>query len=148
MEQQIEAARRRFARSLVGRWSTAQGTFDVVMGQRWEIRADGTGRFVDTGPFGHPREETRFAWRQTDDFVFEMRLTERISSERDDELDDEDRAWRAVRYGFVVVETDCAALIGLVGAAPDGTTYGGFMDSMAPLAYTCPVNVCGEARRL
>ena len=137
----IEESRRRFARSLVGRWSTAQGTFDTVMGQHWEIRPDGTGRFTYTGPFGHPRSETRFAWRQSEPFVFELRLTDYMALELDyaSELDDEDRAWQAIRYDFVAVPTDSGLQVGLIDVAQAGAELSGFLDSLAPLAYIGPV---------
>ena len=137
----IEEARRRFAQSLVGSWSTAQGTFDMVMAEHWEVRPDGTGRFTDTGPFGHPRSETRFEWRQGEPFVFELRLTEyvAISPDDDGELDDDDRKWKAVRYDFVEVPTDVGPLVGLIDATQVGAKFAGFLMSLAPLAYSGPI---------
>jgi hypothetical protein len=38
----LAAHRARFAMSLVGRWNTAQGSFDAMMVDEWEFRADGT----------------------------------------------------------------------------------------------------------
>lgn len=63
------------------------------MGQHWEIRPDGTGQFTDTGPFGHPRSETRFEWRQAEDFLFELLLTEIIAFQQDyaPDLEDDER---------------------------------------------------------
>jgi hypothetical protein len=144
MERTIEESRARFARSLVGRWSTAQGTADMLMGQHWEIRPDGTGRFVDTGPFGHPRGETRFEWRQADAFVFELRVTAYVGDddaqpEDEDEDEDEDEPWRIIRYDFIEVHTDVGLQIGLVDVAQVGRELCGFLESFAPLAYRGPI---------
>ncbi len=146
-QSQIEESRRRFARSLVGCWSTAQGTFNGVMGQHWEVRPGGTGRFTDTGPFGNPSSETRFEWRQSEEFVFELRLIERIAHQPEYayELDEEDWEWREIRYDFLAVPTDCGVEIGLVATAKNGSNFGGFFDSTAPLAYCGPVGEEGPA---
>jgi hypothetical protein len=139
-EKWLEKSRRCFARSLVGRWSTAQGTFDVVMGQHWEIRPDGTGNFIVTGAFGHPRSETRFEWRQSEDFLFEIRLTECIAFHPDAaiELDDEDRAWKTIRYDFAITGSDFGFEVGLIDVAQAGMKFEGFLYSLAPMAYRGP----------
>ena len=77
--ERIEEARIRFARSLVGRWSTAVGTFGSVMDQIWEIYPNGTGTFTDNGPFGYPRSETHFEWRQPAESIFELRLVKYVA---------------------------------------------------------------------
>lgn len=138
---QIEEARRRFERSLVGCWITAQSTFNGMMAQFWEIHPDGTGRFTDTEPFGHPQSETRFEWRHAEPFAFDLRLTEYISHESDyaDELSDEERAWRTIRYDFLAVPTDCGVQVGLVEVTQAGEKSGGFHLSLAPLSYCKPV---------
>lgn len=130
----IEDARRRFARSLVGYWITAQGTFNQVMAQHWEVCPDGTGRFTDRGPFGYPRAETCFEWRQAGDFTIELRLTKCVAHEPnfEAELDSDDSEWQTIRYGFVAVQTDCGFEVGLVG---------GILSINAPLGYSGPVNV-------
>lgn len=128
----IDEARRRFARSLVGNWSTAQGTFSVVAGQQWEIRPDGSGRFTEIGPFGHKKAETQFEWRQRGDFEIELRLTEYVSHESSDtaDLDDQDREWQVIRYDFVAVQHDCGMEVGLVG---------GLLSLDGPLSYCSQV---------
>jgi hypothetical protein len=133
----VEEARLCFASSLVGRWSTAQGTFASVMDQHWEIRSDGTGCFTDTGPFGHPRAETWFEWRQVEPFDVEMRLTRFVSFDPEDAevLDDEDTAWRRIRYDFVEVRTDCGVEVGLIEVGRKA-----FFESQAPLAYRGPAS--------
>lgn len=130
----IEDARRRFGRSLIGYWRTAQGTFNGVMAQHWEFRPDGTGRFTDTGTFGYPETETQFEWRQLGDFEIELRLTEYVAHHPDyaSELDDEEREWQAIRYDFVVVQHDCGTEVGLVG---------GLLSVDAPLGYSGPMAI-------
>lgn len=147
LQPQLEEARRRFARSLVGHWSTSQGTFDVVMEQHWEIRPDGTGKFVDTGAFGEPRGETRFEWRQSEPFAFELREGAYVSflpdeaAEPDDEVElaDDDLAWRTIRYDFIVLGAEFGYGIGLIDVAQIGTEYAGFWMSLAPLAFAGPI---------
>lgn len=141
IQARIEDARQQFARSLVGFWGTAQGTFDMVMGQHWEVRPDGTGRFTDTGPFGYAKSETRFEWRQSEPFVFELRLIEYVAQEPDDdtEFDDDDREWKAIRYDFAEVPTDVGPLVGLIDVTQVGAKFGGFLTSLAPLAYSGPI---------
>jgi hypothetical protein len=140
----IEQARARYARSLVGSWSTAQGTFGVVMAQHWEIRPDGSGRFVDTGCFGTPTSETRFEWRQDQPFVFELRETELIeygpgdpadSDEGDEGDEDDDSPWVAISYDFIVIRTDVGEQIGLIDIRRREAKEPSFYWSLAPLAY-------------
>ncbi|UQA59956.1 hypothetical protein [Polyangium aurulentum] len=146
IDPRIEQARARFARSLVGSWSTAQGTFGVMMAQHWEIRPDGSGRFVDTGVLGYPKSETRFEWRQDQPFVFELRETELIeygpgdhadSDENDENDENDDHPWVAISYDFVVIRTDVGEQIGLIDIrkreAKEPIFY--FYWSLAPLAY-------------
>ena len=143
---QLEEMRRRFAHSLVGHWSTALGTAVVVMDQHWDIHPDGTGRWIDTGPFGHPRTEIRFEWRQSEPFVFELRELEFIDHEPapeppgdlDDDPSGQPEAWSRIRYDFIAVQTDCGAEIGLVDVAQIGRKFEGFYLSLAPLAHRGP----------
>jgi hypothetical protein len=140
---QVEEARRRFARSLVGRWSTEQGTFDMVMGQQWEIRPDGTGKFSDTRAFRGTIGETPFEWRQSEPFAFELRLGDYVSFEpaEETELDEADSddgepwPWLTIRYDFTPVKTEFGLSVGLIDVAQLGTKCGGFLMSLAPLAY-------------
>jgi hypothetical protein len=133
--QLIEDARRRFCRSLVGYWSAARGSFNMVMGQYWEFRPDGTGQFTDTGPFGHTKCETLFEWRQIGDFEIELRITKRTTDDPDDEpddgeLDDEGWEWETIRYDFVVVRHDLGTEVALVG---------GLLSMDVPLSYSGPI---------
>jgi hypothetical protein len=144
VEAQIDEARRRFARSLVGRWTTAQGTFDAVMAQHWEIRADGTGQFTDTGPFGYIKAQTKFEWRQTEPFVFELRETEVVIDQQDstnepDDDDDSDCAWVPIKYDFATFTTDCGTHVGLIAITRTGSNGDGFYLSLAPLQYDGPI---------
>ena len=140
MDQQlrVEEARRRFAQSLVGRWSTvSHDGFSMVMDQIWEIYPDGTGQFTDTGPFRYPKSQMKFQWRQAEAFIFNLRLTESVAYHPDDafELDEEDKVWTAIRYDFIAVPPDLAISIGLIDVAQAGRKYCGFYDSLAPLSY-------------
>lgn len=113
----VQEARRRYARSLIGHWSTAQGTFDNVISQHWEFCPNGSGRFTDIGPFGYLRAETWFEWRQVGECEVELRITEHIAHHPDyaAELDDEERQWQVIRYDFVLVQHDMGRDVGLVG---------------------------------
>lgn len=60
IQTRLEAARRQFARSLVGYWSEAHyDGFNMVMNQLWEIYPDGTGQFINTGAFGYSITDIR-----------------------------------------------------------------------------------------
>lgn len=124
-QERIEEARRRFGRSLVGLWSTAVGTFNMVMDQHWEIRPDGTGKFTDTGPFGYPRSETHFEWRQPAEGVFELRLIRYVALQPDyeAELDEDELQWQTIRYDFVVVGTEFGSEMGMVDLAQAGSEH-------------------------
>ncbi|MGL6073002.1 MAG: hypothetical protein ACRC8S_02450 [Fimbriiglobus sp.] len=136
----IEDARQQFARSLVGCWSSAQGTFDIVMGKYWEFHEDGTGRAVDTGCFGHPRGETRFEWRQSADFEIELKMGEYVPSHPDDAVEaeadeghddeEEEDEWLRYRYDFEIIEHDCGREVALVGIVEYFNT---------PLSYCGPI---------
>lgn len=134
IQAEIEEARRRFANSLVGRWSTSQGTFDMVMGESWEIRPDGTGSITEYAMSG--TSESRFDWRQSEPFRFEIRLVS------DDDLDtpsaSEDDEWEATNYDFVAVSTDVGKVVCLVEMSKTGQATGGFYPSFAPLSYNGP----------
>lgn len=147
IQAELDEARRRFARSLVGRWSTERGTRGVTMGQHWEIRPDGTGKFTDTGPFYAPRGETHFEWRQSEPFTFEFRQGDYVSFEPEEEAelkaadpdDDEPWPWLTIRYDFIAVETEFGISVGLIDVAQLGREYADFHMSLAPLAYAGPI---------
>jgi hypothetical protein len=109
----------------------------MAMDQLWEIRPDGTGKYTDTGPLGHPRSETHFEWRQSAERVFEVRLLQYVPLQQGDDwsLDEDGHEWRSIRYDFVPVSTDLAVVIGLVDVAQAGSRYEGFLESGAPLVY-------------
>jgi hypothetical protein len=136
----VDEARHRFANSLVGRWSTASGSFSQVMDQLWDIRQDGTGKFTNTGPFGHPRDETSFLWQQESEFVFRIRLVKQVydlglATQDETEFDETEYPWLTVRYDFMVVATDFGFFAGLVQTSRVGTEFEGFSESLAPLVY-------------
>jgi hypothetical protein len=131
----IEEARRRFARSLIGRWATAAGTFAAIMDQRWDIRDDGTGTYTDTGPFGATLSETHFEWLQSEERVFQLRLTRRVAAGDDASLDDDEQRWLSIRYDFIAVATDAGTDIGLIDIAQAEQPNAGFLNSLAPLTY-------------
>ena len=88
-----------FAESLVGRWSTAQGSFDNVMGERWEFLACGTLLVVPYGPFGRVYEQEVYAWKHAGPFRIHLGL-------RHDEGSPETWVSRLVTYAFDTLETD------------------------------------------
>lgn len=118
-----------------------QGTFGVMMAQHWEIRPDGSGRFVDTGCSATPKSETRFEWRQDQPFVFELRETELVEygpgdpADGDEGDETDDWPWVAISYDFIVVRTDVGEQIGLIDVVRRKAEEPSFYFSLAPLAY-------------
>jgi hypothetical protein len=132
----IEDARRKFADSLVGRWSQGVGTFGSVIDQYWEIRSDGTGLITDTGPFGYARSVRQFEWRQDEERVFQLRIVKLVEMDGAARaLDEHEEPWRAVRYDFIEVVTDACSEVGLVEVSDGGSRREGFAESYAPLSY-------------
>lgn len=144
MDPLIEQARARHERSLVGAWTTALGSFGAVMAQHWEIRPDGSGTIVDTGPFGATRSETAFVWRQAQPFVFELRPTGFVDHDadglaEDEEDDDGDAPWIAISYDFTLIPTEAGGEhVGLVDSRPHDASEPRtffFYLSLAPLVF-------------
>ena len=70
--------------------------------------------------------------------MFELRLTEHVTDSRGQAaaIGDEDLEWRAIRYDFVLVQTDAGMQVGLIEVRQAGLTPEGFFSSLAPLAYS------------
>lgn len=143
-QKRLEAARHRFGRSLVGCWSEAHyDGFNMVMNQIWEIRSDGTGQFINTGAFGYPKSKMQFKWLQSEEFVFNLQLTEyiRYDLEENFALDDEDKIWNVIRYDFIAIPSeDYMINAGLIDVAQVGRKFCGFYESFAPLVYGKSLN--------
>jgi hypothetical protein len=88
--------RDKFATTLAGCWSTAHGTFDAIMSERWEFRADGT-VFVTSQ---HLSETDHEVYRWESEGPFRVRL----GLPPDEE--DPEGTWKSVAYEFAVVEHD------------------------------------------
>lgn len=117
----------------------------MVMGQHWEIRPDGTGKFFDTRAFRGVIGETHFEWRHSEPFTFELRLGDYVSFEPKEEAEleeadsDAEEPWLTIRYDFIVVEK-AFGVVGLIDVADLGTEHAGFHLSLAPLTYVGPID--------
>ena len=135
----IDDYRHRFRTSLCGRWSQAVGTFGCVMDEIWEFNPDGTGKIIETEPFGGIRGETLFEWREVADLTIACKVTKWSSEDNEDgagEMEDEEvepDEWNTIRYDFKIGVTDCGESIELDRVAADGTFLSGFLHSMKPL---------------
>jgi hypothetical protein len=115
----IERYERRFAAGPVGCWGTAGGTFDVVMGERWLFRPDGTGEIASYRAFSGLARAEPFRWRTVADRQIDVCLVEF----RDD-------GWERVAFEFVVFEHDVGAEVVLREIQSEG-----FWISFAPLRF-------------
>lgn len=131
-----DSSRDPFKAGPVGRWSQAVGTFGAVMDEHWEFRADGTGRILETGPFGGEDGEILFEWKPVSDFCISCRVTQRPELDIKDDAEEEEEAdeWETVRYGFKAIQTDAGDIIAMCEALQDGTLGDDFWLSHAPLA--------------
>ena len=119
----LDALRRRFATGLVGRWHSAQGTLDMVMGERWEFRADGTGSSWSHSAL-HGEDETAFTWRHHGPNAVVVSLPD--EEDRDALLDG--AAERVVHYEFAIVRHDLGQDVVLREVGCEGFWFG-----LAPL---------------
>ena len=103
----------RFANSLVGNWSSIEGTFSL-MSETIEFYPDGKGTWTESS--GSGTCSTYFSWRINTPFVLEM-LTEYMDDGTDEpedqEDDDEEEKWIAIRYDFRIISNDCTKQIAL-----------------------------------
>jgi hypothetical protein len=113
LEERLAAHRARFAVDLAGRWSTAQGSFDVVQGERWDFHEDG--RLVVTDAHGVV-DEVR--WEVVGPFRVRLGLPE----------DDGTTTWTTLDYEFVVACSDVGEEVVLREVGREG-----FWTSLAPL---------------
>ena len=111
--------REAFATTLAGCWSTAQGSFDVVVSERWEFRADGILAVTSASAWSGTDHET-YRWESEGPFLV------RLGWLPDEE--DPEGSWVTVPYEFAVLEHDAGREVVLRGAGQYG-----FWLSPAPL---------------
>jgi hypothetical protein len=122
-QRKIDEYRVRFSKAPVGHWFPASGTFNNVMGQDWYFYSDGTGKYIDYGPFGSIYSETRFEWREKGERTIEFRETESIGHDFDDDDEGEDEKpttdeegvmdWVTIKYDVRVVQHDAGSEVAL-----------------------------------
>lgn len=94
--ERLRSCRAKFATSLVGRWSTAQGTFDAIMSEQWEFLADGTLRVSRSSRAGTDHDV--YLWEADGPFRVRLGLPP--------DEDEREVLWWTVSYEFAVIEHD------------------------------------------
>ncbi len=161
MPSELEETRTRFADSLVGCWSSASGSFSIVMDDSLQVNPDGTAIFRGYGCFGYAEGETHLEWRQSHPFEIELRVIREVILQRDEELDDDEDEdegapkqedgsprWLTFRYDFVEVTHDLGTEVGLVAVGSDSKPHRGFYGSLAPMSYNGPIRTEQELQAL
>ncbi|MEO7714892.1 MAG: hypothetical protein ABIY70_01710 [Capsulimonas sp.] len=144
-EMDVFHSRQRFHNGPIGHWSSASGTFGIVMSDTWEFRPDGTGTYNEYGPFGGSRGETQFDWKSTGDCQIACKITSIVWTEDDEtekEADEEETisdCWVTVDYDFQLVNTDGGA-IGAMCSVHDGKIADHFWISFDPASYSGPIS--------
>jgi len=109
----LAECRTRFANSLVGKWTSVQGTFDAVMMDVWEFRSDGTAVVHSYGPFGHLNGIEEYRWDQSSP------LTIRIGEPPDEDC--AEVTWsRPIAYELAILEHDSGCEVVLHETGADG----------------------------
>lgn len=99
--------------NLVGKWSTVQGTFDVVMTDTWEFRSDGIVIVGSCGAFGSLNSVEEYRWEQCGPFQV------RISFPPDDDCSE--ITWsRPMTYEFGILQHDAGQEVVLHESGKDG----------------------------
>lgn len=144
----LQDYRRKFRAAPLGTWRHAEGTFSIVMDERWQFSPDHTGIRTEYGPFGHERGQMQFIWKEVADFTIACKVTywPEMEPEADETLDaDGDNAeaeesgwneWEIIRYDFRIVLVEGAETIAMSRVTLEGEWQSGFWHSMTPLAYS------------
>ena len=111
----VDDYRQQFKIAPIGRWSWAVGSSSIVMNQVWVFYSCHTGHYIDYGPFGYPRRQTHFQWREVAEFTILIGETgweylEPVDEDDNGEMEPEDSMeeieWMTIRYDFKEVEHD------------------------------------------
>lgn len=106
LSERVDAYRQAFARGPVGKWSTSQGSFDVMMSEEWEFLPSGFLKIAWHSVLSGTSEEL-FRWRSVGDFRLELGfLPDPEDPLEPDDLDPADEPWTRVEYEFVILEHD------------------------------------------
>jgi hypothetical protein len=100
----------RFATTLAGQWSTVRGTFDAIMSEQWEFRADG--RVCVTYSAGSGTHCEEYRWESAGPFQIRIGLLP--------EEDYPEPPWKVVIYRFDVLEHDAGKEVVLHEAGKKG----------------------------
>ena len=141
----IKDYRAKFRTAPVGVWRHAEGTFCIVMDERWQFNTDYTGTRIEYGPFGHERERMEFIWKEVADFTIACKVTSWPELEAEaDEMEEADSAgegakwwaeWETILYDFQTVLVEGVETIAMSQITNDGGWQAGFWHSQMPLAY-------------
>jgi hypothetical protein len=121
----IATMRERFKQGLVGRCTTAQGTFDVVQSEMWTFGAAGNGSIESRSVFSGAKTE-QFYWLRAGECRVRLRL-------KPESLIGEVGQWDEVAYEFRQIQHDAASEVVLGEEGIEG-----FWLSIAPLRFVGP----------
>lgn len=88
--ERINLYRNRFRNSLIGKWTSAEGTFQM-MEDEFNFSEDGKGTWISTS--GSGEETIHFEWREKAPFTIEMREVGEGN-------------WMEINYDFKIMEND------------------------------------------
>ncbi len=110
----IELYKRKFQRTLVGKWITIEGTF-FLMTDTFEFFPDGKGTWIQSSGSGEC--VTYFDWNIDEPFVVNILETKveylPDSEATEDNQEDEIKQWHKLEYDFKVISNDCGNEIAL-----------------------------------
>lgn len=118
----LDEHRVRFATTLLGRWASVQGTFDVVQKESWEFCLDGRLVVMDAGARGEPEV---YRWESAGAFRVRLGL---LPGDADRGESPDDGTWTTVHYEFALLAHDAGEQIVLREIGREG-----FWLSLAPL---------------
>ena len=105
----INLYRNRFKRSLIGKWTSAEGTFPMMFDEFF-FNPDGKGTWLSGS--GSREYQTKFEWREKADLVIEIR--------------EEEENWVEINYDFRVIGRGGKGIIGIVNSKRNGNVSSSF----------------------
>lgn len=150
LQNTVSAYRARFETSLIGTWTHATGTFEIVHDEVWEFFPDHTGKVTELGPFEGKRDEMLFVWKEVAPFMIACKVTQWWEEDLSDWLpflnipvlvDDEgneveeEEVWETIFYDFMPRATDTGEVIALYEVDIEGRPTNSFWNSNEQLTF-------------
>lgn len=129
----LEDYREAFRHAPIGRWRQASGTFGAVTDEIWEFRQNHTGRIIFLGPFGHPKHEQPFEWREGGSK--QTILLRETDPDPGPAGHHESAHWVEISYDFKSIDTDVGKMIVMHKVPKMGAEFEGFFSTTVPLSY-------------